>query len=61
MKTILAAALLSFSISATALSISTPVLDVKATTEACPSVMNGWVVYTDWLKAIWGNPWVFTN
>jgi len=54
MKTLLFAALLTLATSASALSISTPVLDVQA----CPSVMNGFV---SWLRTVWGNPWVVTN
>jgi len=52
MKTLLVAMLLTFATSATALSINTPVLDVKATVEACPSMMNGF--------GVWFSRW-FTN
>ena len=45
MKTLLMLAALTLATSASALSISTPVLDVKATTEACP-----WVVVNSWFR-----------
>ena len=52
MKTLLMLAALTLATSASALSISTPVLDVKTTVEACPSIMNGF--------GVWFSRW-FTN
>jgi len=55
MKTLLMLAALTLATSASALSISTPVLNVQ---QACPSMMNG---FAAWLRQVWGNPWVVTN